>query len=90
MSLYPTNDEQMKAVVDFSDPDGQVEVLKSSRGYNDSMDVLVPSARMGHMDDFVRETDMIAVVKHENYSRFVVGYYSCFFLSRLKIGSLSY
>lgn len=60
----------MGALFEFQDPEGQVEVLKSSRGYNDSLDVLVPSARRGFMEDFMRDTHMISEIE-ENYGRLV-------------------
>ncbi|KOB63067.1 hypothetical protein OBRU01_22100, partial [Operophtera brumata] len=68
--LFPTTDDQMGALFEFRDPQEKVEVLKSSRGYNDSLDVLVPSARMGFMEDFVRHTDVKAEIE-ENYGRLV-------------------
>lgn len=64
----------MDAIYGFLDPQDQVEVLKNNRGYNDSLDLLVPSASLNYMKDFVRDTDVMAEVKHENYGRYAIQY----------------
>lgn len=69
MRLYPTNENQIAEISKLKDPEGEIEVLKSSRGYNDSTDVLVPPHKMGFMERYADEMNVTSDVKMENYGR---------------------
>ncbi|CAB3228892.1 unnamed protein product [Arctia plantaginis] len=68
MRLFPTNTKQLEAASSFHDPENKVEILKSSRGINDTLDVLVPFDRMHYVEDFAKEKGLLAEVK-TNYGR---------------------
>ncbi|CAK1584597.1 unnamed protein product [Parnassius mnemosyne] len=64
--LFPTEDSQFKAIKLFEDPSNTIEILKKSRGYNDSTDLLVPSDRLLYIAQFAKENELNYDVK-KNY-----------------------
>ncbi|XP_049877356.1 carboxypeptidase B-like [Pectinophora gossypiella] len=68
LRLYPQNEAQMTSILKFNDPEG-VEVLKRSRGVNDSMDVLVPPDKLHLLKDFALTHLLRLEVKERNYGR---------------------
>lgn len=69
MRVYPDDDVGMAAVVRFEDPENRVEILKRSRGLNDSLDILIPPDRMAFIEDFVQTGHLHNEVKESNYGR---------------------
>lgn len=60
---------QLEAASHFQDPENEVEVLKTSRGVNDTLDVLVPQNRMQFVKDFAKSNDLSIVLEKIHYGR---------------------
>lgn len=71
MRFFPTNTEQLEAASSFHDPEDKVEILKSSRGINDTLDILVPLDRLQFVEDYTKEKGLLVEVK-KNYGRSVL------------------
>ncbi|KAL4715047.1 hypothetical protein ACJJTC_003198 [Scirpophaga incertulas] len=67
--LFPTEENQVKWANRFQDSEDKIEVLKGSRGVNDSLDLLVPPDRIAYVQDFAQENDLVLEVKHTRYGR---------------------
>ncbi|KAJ0174172.1 hypothetical protein K1T71_010318 [Dendrolimus kikuchii] len=67
--LFPHDTKQLEAIIHFKEPTGQIEVLKTSRGLNDSLDVLVPQSQLDLVQDFAKENKLTLEVKQNNYGR---------------------
>ncbi|CAH0401286.1 unnamed protein product [Chilo suppressalis] len=67
--LTPTHERQVESAVKFHDPQEGVEVLKTSRGLNDSLDLLVPPTRIAFVQDYAQENDLVFEVKKTHYGR---------------------
>ncbi|KAJ2948537.1 hypothetical protein O0L34_g7790 [Tuta absoluta] len=70
LRIYPLNESQLEAVYDFNLKNAEkMEILKPSRGLNDSMDVLVPPEQMEMVQNFTRNHELTIMEKKENYLR---------------------
>ncbi|XP_026742272.1 carboxypeptidase B-like [Trichoplusia ni] len=67
--LYPTSDDNLQAASHFEDPSGEVEVLKESRGLNDTLDLLVPPQKLQFVEDYAKIKNLKLEVKQPNYGR---------------------
>ncbi|PZC83798.1 hypothetical protein B5X24_HaOG206955 [Helicoverpa armigera] len=67
--LYPWNLDQLHSAAKFEDPAGEVEILKVSRGVNDSLDVLVPPNKVQYVRDYADSKGLHYEVKQQNYGR---------------------
>ncbi|KAI5633766.1 zinc carboxypeptidase domain-containing protein [Phthorimaea operculella] len=71
LRIYPLNESQLEAVHQFTlDKAEKVEILKPSRGLNDSMDVLVAPEQMEMVQNFSRDNELTITHKKENYLRY--------------------
>lgn len=70
--VYPSNDKQALRLAGFNDPDNQIEILKVTRGSNDSSDLLVPPAKIEFVNNFIETNQLRSQVKTSNYGRYVV------------------
>lgn len=71
--LYPTEELQLDAIKLFDDPGNSIEVLKKSRGLNDSTDILVPPDGLAYVERTAKENQLNYEVKN-NYGRWVIPY----------------
>ncbi|KAG6449686.1 hypothetical protein O3G_MSEX006193 [Manduca sexta] len=69
ISIYPHTEAQLKVVTQFHDPENAVEILKASRGLNDSLDVLVPPNRVGYVQHYAKQSNLLLKVRQKNYGR---------------------
>ncbi|XP_068620166.1 carboxypeptidase B-like [Battus philenor] len=66
--LYPMEDAHFEAIKLFDEPSNHIEVLKKSRGYNDSTDVLVPPDRLTYVKEIAKKNNFNYDFK-KNYGR---------------------
>lgn len=67
--MYPKDEYQVSVATHFFDPENKVEVLKTSRGVNDSLDVLVPPDRVAVLEHYARSNNLRFEVKETEYGR---------------------
>ncbi|XP_026763305.1 carboxypeptidase B-like [Galleria mellonella] len=67
--IYPANETQVEAVNRFQDHEDTIEVLKGSRGINDSLDLLVAPNRINYARQFADENNLGFEVKQQEYGR---------------------
>lgn len=70
--VFPRSHEQVKRLIGFTDPDHQIDILKATRGFNDSTDFLVPPQKMEFINKFITSNELHSQVKTLNYGRYVV------------------
>ncbi|CAH0724393.1 unnamed protein product, partial [Brenthis ino] len=68
VKLYPRNSLQIEALKALEQPGHQLEILKRSRSFNDSTDVLVPPDDVGFLKDFISAQNLEYEFK-SNYGR---------------------
>ncbi|CAH2042300.1 unnamed protein product, partial [Iphiclides podalirius] len=66
--LYPKDELQLDAIKLFEDPSNSIEVLKKSRGFNDSTDILVPPERLTLVEKIAKENHFNYQAKN-NYGK---------------------
>ncbi|KAL0820431.1 hypothetical protein ABMA28_006305 [Loxostege sticticalis] len=69
IKLYPKDEYQVSVATHFFDPENKVEVLKTSRGVNDSLDVLVPPDRVAVLEHYAQSNNLRFEVKETEYGR---------------------
>ncbi|CAH0695834.1 unnamed protein product [Spodoptera exigua] len=67
--LHPTSLEHQKSVTQFNDPLGEIEIMKESRGVNDTLDILVPPTRMNFVHEYANSNGLLLEEKQKNYGR---------------------
>ncbi|XP_022838055.1 carboxypeptidase B-like [Spodoptera litura] len=67
--LHPTSEEHQKSVTQFNDPTGEIEIMKESRGVNDTLDILVPPSRMKFVHEYANTNGLVLEEKQPNYGR---------------------
>ncbi|XP_059060827.1 carboxypeptidase B-like isoform X2 [Achroia grisella] len=67
--IYPTNGTQVETTNRFQDPEHLIEVLKGSRGINDSLDLLVAPHRINYARQFALNNDLRFELKQKEYGR---------------------
>lgn len=67
--LHPSTVDHQKSVTEFSDPSGEIEIMKESRGVNDTLDLLVPPGKMKFVHDYANTNGLKLEEKQPNYGR---------------------
>ncbi|XP_028030264.1 carboxypeptidase B-like [Bombyx mandarina] len=67
--LFPETTSQLENITRFEDVDNQVEILKQSRGINDSLDLIVPPNKLDYVQSYAQNTNLTYEIKRRNYGR---------------------
>ncbi|XP_050352822.1 carboxypeptidase B-like [Nymphalis io] len=66
--LYPSHTQQIEALEYLEKPEHHVEILKKSRSFNDSTDILVPPSDIPFVKEFIKSENLNYELKR-NYGR---------------------